>query len=172
MADCPHRKSRAYWTSTKRGGKNRNGTAVIHRRTGIVSRQTLEQGREVFALPGKVDSNTSFGTNGLIKQGAKLVSCVEDILEEFDLTVPQHCYANKLTVSSDSPDCAENRTRKLSLEESLLYGLISGQSISLDDLIEKTEFSIPKVTGILLNLQIRKLIKQLPGKQFIRISNE
>ncbi len=45
----------------------------------------LEQGREVFALPGKVDSNTSFGTNGLIKQGAKLVSGVDDIVEEFDL---------------------------------------------------------------------------------------
>lgn len=43
----------------------------------------LEQGREVFALPGKVDSFTSFGTNELIKQGAKLVSCVDDIIEEF-----------------------------------------------------------------------------------------
>lgn len=132
----------------------------------------LEQGREVFALPGKVDSNTSFGTNGLIKQGAKLVSCVEDILEEFDLTVPQHCHANELAVSLDSPDCAKVQTRKLSLEESLLYGLISGQSISLDEIIEKTEFSIPEVSGILLNLQMRKLIKQLPGKQFIRIQNE
>ncbi len=45
----------------------------------------LEQGREVFALPGKVDSSTSFGTNELIKQGAKLVSCVDDIIEEFAL---------------------------------------------------------------------------------------
>ncbi len=45
----------------------------------------LEQGREVFALPGKVDSFTSSGTNGLIKQGAKLVSCVDDIIEEFNL---------------------------------------------------------------------------------------
>lgn len=47
----------------------------------------LEQGREVFALPGKVDSNTSFGTNGLIKQGAKLVSGVDDILEELQIAV-------------------------------------------------------------------------------------
>lgn len=45
----------------------------------------LEQGREVFALPGKIDSDTSFGTNALIKDGAKLVSAVEDILEEFTL---------------------------------------------------------------------------------------
>ncbi|MCM8789491.1 MAG: DNA-processing protein DprA [Candidatus Omnitrophica bacterium] len=44
----------------------------------------LEQGRDVFALPGKIDSNLSFGTNGLIKQGAKLVSCVDDILEELN----------------------------------------------------------------------------------------
>ena len=45
----------------------------------------LEQGRDVFALPGKIDSSASFGTNGLIKQGAKLVSCVDDILEEFSV---------------------------------------------------------------------------------------
>src|SRR3989338_9654267 len=46
----------------------------------ITANFALEQGRDVFALPGKVDSQTSFGTNGLIKQGAKLVSCVDDIL--------------------------------------------------------------------------------------------
>ena len=49
----------------------------------------LEQGREVFAIPGKVDSATSFGTNQLIKQGAKLVDSIEDILEELNLKLEE-----------------------------------------------------------------------------------
>lgn len=124
----------------------------------------LEQGREVFALPGKVDSRTSFGTNGLIKQGAKLVSCVDDILEEFNLSMPKHGYDNSATIERQT----KRQTHKLSSEESLLYGLISHQSMGLDEIIEKTSFSVPEVTGWLLNLQMKKLIRQLPGEQFTK----
>lgn len=131
----------------------------------------LEQAREVFALPGKVDSRTSFGTHGLIKQGAKLVSCVEDILEEFNLSMPQHCYGNVASDRSSSSTSVKRQTHKLSSEESLLYGLISNQSIGLDEIIEKTNLSVPKVTGLLLNLQMKNLIRELPGKQFIVSDN-
>lgn len=114
----------------------------------------LEQGREVFALPGKVDSNNSFGTNGLIKQGAKLVTCVDDILEEFILPEQK----TQAILKSEPSDREEGR----------VYDLISDQSIQLDELVEKTDMDIPKISGILLRLQMKRLVQQLPGKQFVR----
>ncbi len=122
----------------------------------------LEQGRDVFSLPGKVDSNTSFGTNGLIKQGAKLVSCVDDITEEY--IFPQ----------DQKKVCAEDNIKELSAidsgnkAEDILYGLISSEAVQLDDLAEKLNMDIPQISGMLLKLQLKKLIRQLPGKQFIR----
>jgi len=125
----------------------------------------LEQGREVFALPGKIDSGNSFGTNGLIKQGAKLVSCADDIIEEFNLPITTNLNKREIKDTSlDSKVC-------LSGNESLLYNLISDQPVLLDEIVEKTGISIPESTGILLKLQIRKLIRQLPGKQFIRTAS-
>jgi len=120
----------------------------------------LEQGRDVFALPGKVDSQTSFGTNGLIKQGAKLVSCVEDILEEFNL--PEEQAKKDKVEKTDKSDAVDGK-------EGRIYDLISSQSVHLDELLEKTNLDIPQISDILLKLQLKKLIKQLPGKQFVRV---
>ncbi len=120
----------------------------------------LEQGREVFALPGKVDADNSFGTNELIKQGAKLVSCADDILEEFNLGV-----------AASKPEI-EAPGRKLALvvagQEKVLYDLICNEPIILDDIVEITNLAVPVVSDALMKLEIKKLIKQLPGKQFIR----
>lgn len=122
----------------------------------------LEQGREVFALPGKIDSGNSFGTNELIKQGAKLVCSVEDILEEFNLT--QINTDKEPQMSTD-----ENlRLSALKKGESVLYNLISSEPVTLDELLEKTKLNVTQASEELLTLQLRKLIKQLPGKQFIR----
>jgi DNA processing protein len=125
----------------------------------------LEQGREVFALPGKVDSSTSFGTNALIKQGAKLVSCTEDILEELNLGAG--LFAAKKSEEAVSLN-SDSQTHILSAEESSLYGLLSSQPVLLDEIAEKSAMHIPRISEILLKLEIKKLIRQLPGKQFIR----
>jgi DNA processing protein len=121
----------------------------------------LEQGREVFALPGELDSHNSFGTNGLIKQGAKLVSCLDDILEEFNLSI------------TESPKYIKNNLKSVNAtleneEDNQVYNLVSGESIQLDELVEKTHIDISRISGILLKLQMKKLVRQLPGKQFVR----
>jgi len=123
----------------------------------------LEQGREVFALPGKVDSANSSGTNGLIKQGAKLVSCVEEIEEEFD------AQPNTLAVSPRKKEMPTINNNALSEEESVLYGLMNEQEpVSLDEIAEETAIGIPLLSQAIFGLQMKHLIRQLPGKQFVR----
>lgn len=118
----------------------------------------LEQGREVFALPGKVDAPNSFGTNGLIRQGARLVSCAEDILEELNIPV---AIARREDVTPVP----------LSTEETLLYNILSQQPLPLDEIVEQTGCGIPRISQALFTLQIKRMVKQLPGKQFIRIEH-
>jgi DNA processing protein len=132
----------------------------------------LEQGREVFALPGKVDSRTSFGTNGLIKQGAKLVSNVEDIIEELETPIknrPESSQAfNKQKI--DAGNFAEP-IKNLAGEEMALYNIISPQPIGLDDIVDRLNLDVSKISSLLLRLQMRRLVKELPGKQFVKYQN-
>jgi len=120
----------------------------------------LEQGRDVFALPGKIDTQNSFGTNELIKQGAKLVSSVEDIIEEFVLPIAgRQQFKQPREAVTDLG---------LVPVEGLLYNLISHEPILLDEIMDKTNLEFGQLSQLLLGLQIKKLVKQLPGKQFIR----
>lgn len=120
----------------------------------------LEQGREVFALPGKIDSGTSAGANSLIKQGAKLVSCLEDILEELNLARPAKV-ANNVKVDNRRQPASDDK-------ESVLCRVISKAPLALDEIAEKTGMSVAVLSDTLLRLEMKKLIRQLPGKQFIR----
>ena len=125
----------------------------------------LEQGREVFALPGKVDSRHSFGTNGLIQQGAKLVSCVQDISEDFDADT----HAGKETENRPAKlDRKETPASALTCDEAVLYNTLSREPITIDDILEKTHLTNSALAELIVRLQIKKLIRQLPGKQFIR----
>ncbi|MDO8603269.1 MAG: DNA-processing protein DprA [Candidatus Omnitrophota bacterium] len=118
----------------------------------------LEQGREVFAVPGKVDSMTSKGTNKLIKQGAKLAQGIEDILEELNL--------------SDSVSRQDGDSRSQSVldkNENLVYTLLSSDPKCIDDICLESGIVFSKIAGILLSLEIKKFAKQLPGKNFVKI---
>ena len=119
----------------------------------------LEQGREVFALPGRIDSCTSLGTNALLKQGAKLVTCCEEILEELNLS--------RVRIKESDSLAMEQKTA-YAKDEGTLYKCIGQQAITLDDLVGKTSWESSRIASLILKLQFKKLIKELPGKQFVR----
>jgi len=119
----------------------------------------LEQGRDVFVLPGRIDSLESMGTNALIKQGAKLVTCCEDILEELNLGIAKIRKSDNPAIKQ-KPSCLK--------DEGLLYDYIKQQPIAIDDLVVKTSLTSSQIFTLILRLQFKKLIKELPGKQFVR----
>ncbi len=128
----------------------------------------LEQGREVFAVPGKVDSMTSKGTNKLIKQGAKLAQGVEDILEELNI---ETFHRSPNGIESRSAN-GKGQTLLLDKNENLVYTLLSSDPKYIDDICLESGIGLNRIAGILLNLEIKKFAKQLPGKNFVRIRSE
>lgn len=119
----------------------------------------LEQGREVFALPGRIDSTGSIGANTLLKQGAKLVTCCDDILEELNLTDSNN---KEATIPLAEPETLNTD------DESRLYDCIRREPVVIDDLVEKTSLPTNQILNLVLKLQFKKLIQQLPGKQYVR----
>ena len=137
------------------------GTVVIeagHKSGAILTALlALEQNREVFAIPGRIDSSRSIGTNRLIKHGAKLVQTIDDILEEL---TGQIRFEREAAVSKPPP--------KLEPQEERLYAVLSAEPIHIDTLAQELDESPSALLTTLLNMELRSIVEQLPGKQFIR----
>src|SRR2546422_10070304 len=127
----------------------------------ITARLAVEQGREVFAVPGSIDAPTSRGPHGLLKQGAKLVETVDDIVEEL---LPQ--LDRPLQTLKSEPIAALPEHVELSPSERTVLDLISREPLHLDDLTERSRLTTPAVAGILLGLELKALVKQLPGQRY------
>jgi DNA processing protein len=125
----------------------------------ITAALALEQGREVFAVPGEAGASRSRGTHQLIRQGAKLVERVDDILEEI---APQLARRGAPTEKSAPLALPPN----LSQEAKKIFELILGRPRQIDEVIESSGLSPAKVSEVLLDLEIHGLLKQLPGKRF------
>lgn len=136
------------------------GTLVVEaaERSGslITARCALEQGREVFAIPGNVGSPPSEGTNRLIQAGAKLVREIPDILEEI---APQ--------IEALPPTDHLARPPRGSREYQL-YEILSDEPCHIDDLIFRSRLSPADVNGILLQLELQGTAKQLGGQHYVR----
>jgi DNA processing protein len=133
----------------------------------ITARLAMEFGREVFGVPGNATQPASFGPNQLIKQGAKLVSGWEDVVEE----LPTPVRAELMPVESASHD-----ERAALIEEGLapterpLYGLLSvDEARHVDDLVENSGLSSSEVLAALFDLELKGVVRQLPGKQFLKV---
>ncbi len=120
----------------------------------------LEQNREVFAVPGKVDSPTSFGTNELIKQGAKLIQTAQDVMSELGLEL------KSFKARENKPAPRPN----LSSEELVIYKNLSSEPRYLDEIVQDARLSINRTMELLLKLQLKKLVRELPGKNFVKAS--
>jgi len=127
----------------------------------ITSRCALEQGREVFAVPGKIGQAQAAGTNWLIQQGAKLITCAEDVLEEFpDL----RCVAD---AGGLAQDLISGDQRDLSPVEQRCLAHVSDEPIHLDDLLIHSGLKQSELMPFLLQWECEGRIKRLPGNFFI-----
>ena len=132
-----------------------------------------EQGREVFSVPGHADSFVSKGTNQLLREGAKLVENADDIIEELEPILKSKIKEFK----TNRPQPLQEKQilpikPELTEEEAQLFDLLSLGPLDLDDIIVKSQSSVSAVSAVLMMLQLKKLIRQLPGKQFARAQNE
>ncbi len=121
----------------------------------------LEQGRDIFAVPGNVDSARSGGTNALLKEGAKLAMSADDILEELNIKKVSAPARGEKRKSSEP-------ATNLSEEENKLLSLINSESAHVDSLIEHSGASASKTIAALSLLEIKGFLKQLPGKHYVK----
>ena len=139
------------------------GTLVIEagRQSGalITARQALDQGRQVFAVPGRIDNPLAQGCHQLIKDGAKLVEGVEDILSELEF----------LNLREEAPQPRALPTN-LTPEEEKVYAAIELDETPIDAITRATGLPSGTVSSTLLRLEMKKMVKQLPGKVFVRTS--
>jgi DNA processing protein len=143
----------------------------------ITARLAAEQGREVFAIPGSIHSHTSQGTHSLLKQGAKLVTAVDDIIEEFARVQVQRT-VDGIETSAENPGSPDEKRplphpagsaglpADLSPEQLAVLTIIDAYPAHIDDLCRKSGVDAGRLSGLLLTLELMGLITQQPGKYF------
>ena len=126
----------------------------------ITAAQALEQGRAVYAVPGHINAPSAMGSNRLIQQGAKLVMDASDILDDLEILLPE---------AKPSPETAVRPLPPLSDEERRVFGAIDATETSIDDIAARSELPSAAVSSTLLQLELKRLVKQLPGKYFVKL---
>jgi len=137
----------------------------------ITARLASEQNREVYGVPGNITSAQSFGPNLLIKQGAKLVDQWLDVIEEFPAAVRMQL----LPPADASENAAAGRQTASLFEQALepdqkaVFDILrADEALFVDSICGSVSLSQPRVLAALLTLEMSGLVKQLPGKNFIR----
>jgi DNA processing protein len=128
----------------------------------ITANFATEYGRQVFAVPGRIDSPRSKGCHDLIKKGAKLCEGAEDILSEFEYLFP---------ASNKPPSLHETGVLpalELPPNEQAVYAALANEEQSIDEVIRQSGLPSSAVSVALLGLEMKRLIRQLPGKLFVK----
>ena len=128
----------------------------------ITANFAVEYGRQVFAVPGRIDSPRSKGCHELIKKGAKLCEGAEDILSEFEYLFP---------ASNRPPSAGETGVLpaiELSENEQKVYDALDHEESSIDEVIRGSGLPSSAVSVALLSLEMKRVVRQLPGKLFVK----
>ncbi|MGA3283963.1 MAG: DNA-processing protein DprA [Verrucomicrobiota bacterium] len=136
--------------------------ADLHSGALITANFATEYGRQVFAVPGRIDSPRSKGCHDLIKKGAKLCEGAEDILSEFEYLFP---------ASNRPPSPGETGVLpalELGENEQKVYDALNNEESSIDEVIRRSGLPSSAVSVALLGLEMKRVVKQLPGKLFVR----
>lgn len=121
----------------------------------------LEQGREVFAVPGSIFSDKSGGANNLIKQGAKAVTCINDIIEEFAPRRQAELFLD------EPPKTPENMTD----DEKKIFAVLGAEKKHIDNISIESNIDTVKLNSVMTMMELKGFVKQLSGKNFIRSRN-
>jgi DNA processing protein len=126
----------------------------------ITVTQALEQGRSIYAVPGHINAPSAQGSNRLIQQGAKLVMDASDLLDDLEILLPD---------AKPSPEAAVRALPVLTAEERCVYEAIDAAETSIDDIATRSGMPSGAVSSSLLRLELKRLVKQLPGKYFVKL---
>ena len=137
------------------------GTVIVEADTGSGAMMTadaaLDQGRSVFAVPGRIDQSGARGPHKLIRNGARLVEDIDDILQEFELLIPRD-HAQKAAALDSLPRV------QLSTEEQAVVKALFEESLDVDSLARHAGLPMPQLTSMLLGLEMKRIIRMLPGR--------
>ncbi len=130
--------------------KHRSGTSVT-------AKLAKQQGKKVFALPHEVDDKHGIGTNRLIREGAKIVTCTKDILKEFPFLVYQTLpKKEKQNILNKRKECKNKEYQEI-------YQLITEEPISIDEIVRKCHYNLKEINHIILMLELEELIEKVEG---------
>jgi len=127
----------------------------------ITANHALEQGREIFAVPGRIDSMKSAGSHTLLQEGAKLVLNINDIIEELAPTMQIQPAAGLSQAAKNSASM-----EGLSPEEEKIYGFLEVYPSSIDEIIRQSGFTPQKANELLLMMELKGIVESLPGKSY------
>jgi DNA processing protein len=120
----------------------------------ITANRALEQGREVFAVPGNIFSRTSLGTNRLLKEGATLITSVDDVLEALNLKMIAAHTEARAVIPEDAT-------------EAKLLSLISVEPTHVDEIVRASELPITQVSSTLAMMELKGMVRQVAGMQYV-----
>jgi DNA processing protein len=142
------------------------GTLVVEagERSGalITAHQALEQGKPVFAVPGRADAPQSKGCHRLIKQGAKLTESIEDIFDDFEF-LPNFQYDE----TNESSPNANTILDELDDTGKAIVDQLRAGEMTVDQLAAATELPVQDLLATLFDLELKRVVRQLPGQRFV-----